>query len=159
MSWPSQNGSDLEASICNETMPDDISRSVTKNVVRGSNDVVEILQNSDGCGKPKKAVVHTAHTINLSCGVNAAARVYSFSYFIRSKVIGKRFGLLKEPLTRLIPLSRRRRRCIWANMVAIQAQCDGSVLLLNKFEWLHMTLYEQDEKQTDEKLVFAMGKD
>ena len=140
-------------------MPDDFARSFTNNVVWGSNDVVELLQNSDDSGKPKKAMVHAAHTINLSCGVNAAARVYFFSYLIRSKVIGKRFGLLKEPLTRLILRSRRRRRCIWANMVEIQAQCDGCVLLLNKFEWLHMTLYEEDEKQTDEKLVFAMGKD
>ena len=95
-------------------MPDDIARSFTNNVVWGSKDVVELLQNSDDLKKPKKAVVQAAHKINLSLGENAAARMYSFSCFIRSRVIGIRLGLQEEPLARLMPRSKRRRRCIWA---------------------------------------------
>ena len=44
-------------------------------------------------------------------------------------------------------------------MVGNQAQCAGGVPPLSKFEWLDMTMYEQDEKQTDEELALVMGKD
>ena len=40
-----------------------------------SNDVVELLPNSDDLKEPTNSVVQAAHTINLSLGVNAAARI------------------------------------------------------------------------------------
>ena len=55
----------MEAFICNETLFDDIVRSLTNNVVWGSNDVVDLLQNSDDLKKPKKAVVQAGHTISF----------------------------------------------------------------------------------------------
>ena len=44
-------------------------------------------------------------------------------------------------------------------MMGNQALCACGVPPLSKFEWLDMTLYKQDEKQTNKELALVMGKD